>query len=80
MRIAVELSLYPLHKNYGPPILDYIEDLKTHTDLEITTNRMSTQLVGDFDKVMSAVNAATRKVFEQEDTVALMMKAINVVL
>ncbi len=80
MQIAVELSLYPLQQAYGPPILRYIESLKKHPNIEMQTNRMSTQLRGEFEEVMQAVQAATRQAFESEESVVLVMKAVNVVL
>jgi uncharacterized protein YqgV (UPF0045/DUF77 family) len=52
MDVGVEISLYPLHQQYIGPIKDFIERINAEGDLRIITNRMSTQIFGDFDKVM----------------------------
>ena len=52
MDIGVEISLYPLHQQYIGPIKDFIERINAEGDLRIITNSMSTQIFGDFDKVM----------------------------
>ena len=51
MKIAVDISLYPLDADFVPPISDVIERLNSHDKLEIWTNAMSTQIVGEFEDV-----------------------------
>ncbi len=41
MRIAVEISLYPLDADYVPPIKDFIARLNRHADLRVETNAIS---------------------------------------
>ncbi len=57
MRIAVEMSLYPLTDDFIPSILDFIERLKTHPGLAVVTNSMSTQVSGELDDVFDALRA-----------------------
>lgn len=52
MKIIVDVSLYPLTKDYIPPIDDVIERFNAWPDVEVSTNRLSTQLIGDYDNVM----------------------------
>ena len=52
MDVGVEISLYPLHQQYIGPIKDFIERINAEGDLRIITNSMSTQIFGDFDKVI----------------------------
>ena len=51
MRVAVDISLYPLDREFIPPIKDVIERLNQHDGLEVWTNAMSTQVVGEFDDI-----------------------------
>ena len=51
MQVAVDISLYPLDADFIPPIKDVIDRLNSHDDLEVWTNAMSTQIIGDFDTV-----------------------------
>ena len=50
MRIAVEISLYPLDADYVPPIKDFIERLNRHAGLQVVTNAMSTQVAGEHER------------------------------
>ena len=80
MRVAIELSLYPLDENYGEAVIDYIERLRAYDNVEIVTNRMSTQLLGEYDWLMDIIKRETKLTFEREKAVALVMKAVNVVI
>ena len=55
MRVAVDISLYPLTEDFIPPIKDVIERLNRHPDLEVVTNPMATQVRGEYETVMDAL-------------------------
>ena len=55
MRVAVDISLYPLDADFIPPIKDVIERLNRHAGIEVVTNPMATQLRGEYDTVMDAL-------------------------
>ena len=65
MRVAVDISLYPLDADFVPPIKDVIARLNEHDRLEVWTNAMSTQVVGEFDDVMDALRTEVGATFEQ---------------
>jgi uncharacterized protein YqgV (UPF0045/DUF77 family) len=77
MRIAVDISLYPLDKNFLPPIQDVIERLNMHESLEVVTNPMSTQIRGEYDVVMRALNQEIRVSFEQMPKAVFAIKILN---
>ena len=77
MRIAVDISLYPLDKNFLPPIQDVIERLNMHESLEVVTNPMSTQIRGESDVVMRALNQEIRVSFEQMPKGVFAIKILN---
>lgn len=77
MRIAVDISLYPLDKNFLPPIQDVIERLNAHELLEVVTNPMSTQIRGEYDVVMRALNQEIRVSFEQMPKAVFAIKILN---
>jgi uncharacterized protein YqgV (UPF0045/DUF77 family) len=58
MLLTAELSLYPLHADYEPPIRAFIAQLAEHNGLTLQTNSMSTQLSGDSIAVLTAVGEA----------------------
>ncbi|HEX3846887.1 MAG TPA: hypothetical protein VHV81_05855 [Steroidobacteraceae bacterium] len=55
MRVAVEISMYPLAGEYRPPIQAFIDRLNTHAGLKVATNALSTQVWGPMDRVMTAL-------------------------
>lgn len=57
MHVAVELSLYPLTGEYIPPIVDFIERLKSRPGIDVVTNSMSTQVSGEYGQVFDALRA-----------------------
>ena len=77
MKVAVDISLYPLDADFIPPIKDVIDRLNAHENLEVLTNAMSTQLVGDFDDVMDALKKELGTTFEQIPKGVFVMKMFN---
>ena len=77
MDIAVELSLYPLDADYIPPIQDFIDRLNTHGGLKIVTNSMSTQVFGEYARVMAALNEELRRTFESNEKAVFAMKVLG---
>jgi uncharacterized protein YqgV (UPF0045/DUF77 family) len=77
MRIAVEISLYPLDADYVPPIKDFIARLNRHADLRVETNAMSTQVAGEHDRVFAALAEETRSTFEGDRRAVFVMKVLG---
>lgn len=64
MKISVDLSLYPLHEDFIPPIKSFISELQQTPELDVVTNTLSTQVYGEFDLVMAAVNRILKQSFQ----------------
>ena len=77
MLIAVDISLYPLADEFIPPIQDVIERLNRHDGLDIVTNPMSTQVRGDYDVVMAALNREIKTSFEQMPHAVFAIRILN---
>ena len=77
MKIAVDISLYPLQEDLIPPIQDVIERLKLHDDLYVDTNAMSTQVRGEYDDVMAVLTDELKTTFEQLPKAVFVMKILN---
>ncbi len=77
MRVAVDISLYPLDENFIPPIDDVIERLQSHPTVEVVTNPMSTQLRGEYDDVMSALQKEIGTTFENLPKAVFAIKILN---
>lgn len=77
MRVAVDISLYPLANDFLPPIQDVIRRLNTHASIEVVTNPMSTQLRGEYDDVMAALSQEVKTSFENSPKVVFAIKILN---
>jgi uncharacterized protein YqgV (UPF0045/DUF77 family) len=77
MHVAVELSLYPLTGEFIPPILDFIERLRSHPDLDVVTNSMSTQVSGDYERVFDALRAEIRASLSESHRAVFAMKVLG---
>ena len=77
MHVAVEMSLYPLTGDFIPPILDFIERLRSHPGLAVVTNSMSTQVSGEFDRVFDALRGEIRQSLSAPHRAVLVMKVLG---
>ena len=77
MKVAVDISLYPLDADFIPPIKNVIDRLNMHEELEVWTNAMSTQLIGEFDEVMNALKEELGTTFELWPKAVFVMKMFN---
>ncbi len=77
MRVAVDISLYPLDADFLPPIRDVIRRLEARAELEVESNRMSTQVRGDYDVVMRALQAEIKTTFERVPKAVFTIKILN---
>ncbi len=77
MRVAVDISLYPLDADFVPPIRDVIRRLEARAELEVESNRMSTQVRGDYDVVMRALDAEIKTTFERVPKAVFAIKILN---
>ena len=65
MRIAVDLSLYPFHQDYNQEVQHFLDTLPRPAGVTITTNALSTHLVGEYDEVMALLSRQLRPTFER---------------
>jgi uncharacterized protein YqgV (UPF0045/DUF77 family) len=77
MKVAVDISLYPLADEFLPPIQDVIERLNQHIGITVVTNAMSTQLRGEFDDVMAVLNQEVKTTFERTPKAVFTIKILN---
>jgi len=77
MRVAVDISLYPLTEEFIPPIKDVIERLNSHASLEVVTNPMSTQVRGEYEDVMGALHKEIGVTFENQPKAVFAIRILN---
>jgi uncharacterized protein YqgV (UPF0045/DUF77 family) len=77
MRVAVDISLYPLAEEFLTPIKDVIRRLNEHESVEVETNAMSTQIRGEYDDVMAVLEREIRQTFEQVPKAVFTVRILN---
>lgn len=77
MRVAVDISLYPLADEFLPPIKDVIDRLHEYASLDVETNPMSTQIRGEYDDVMSALEREIKATFESLPKAVFAIRILN---
>jgi len=77
MRVAVDVSLYPLDADFIPPIKDVIDRLNAYESIDVVTNPMATQLRGEYDEVMDVLKREIGTTFEQIPKAVFAIKILN---
>ncbi|MEX0614673.1 MAG: YkoF family thiamine/hydroxymethylpyrimidine-binding protein [Methylophaga sp.] len=77
MRISVDISLYPLTEQYVEPILAFIDQLENNPKLVVKRNSLSTQVFGEYQDVMAAMNSEIEAVFTAMPHSAFVLKMVG---
>lgn len=76
MKISVELTLTPLQNEFEQPIIDFIIKLR-ESGLTVLENPLSTQVYGDYDKVMHLLTTEIKNALELLDNGLLFLKIVK---
>ncbi|HEX7417448.1 MAG TPA: YkoF family thiamine/hydroxymethylpyrimidine-binding protein [Steroidobacteraceae bacterium] len=77
MDIGVEISLYPLTRDFIPPIENFIQRLNADKRFKVITNSMSTQVFGRYEDVLEALVREMRPTFELDGKAIFVMKVLG---
>ena len=77
MKIAVDISLYPLADDFLSPIEEIVERLNARDDVTVQTNRMSTQIVGEYETVMTLLQDELQRCFNRVPKAVFAIKILN---
>ena len=77
MNSSVEISMSPLKEDYKPSIIAFIKNLRKYPFIKVNTNGMSTQVFGDYKRVMNAINTEMENTFSNSNAVVFNLKVIN---
>jgi len=65
MEISVDISMYPLQKEFEAPILAFISQLEKESSVEVVRNELSTQVHGDYKTIMCLLEKEMFSVFTE---------------
>ncbi|HIP48827.1 MAG TPA: hypothetical protein EYG92_07680 [Lutibacter sp.] len=77
MKTTLEISKYPLDKDYKKPIKDFISRINKNPDFTVLTSATNTQISGDYDQVMQLIQNEVKISFEKYGKVVFVMKIFN---
>jgi len=77
MKTTVELSNYPLDKDYKPIIKDFIKRLNKERMFTVKTSATSTQVSGDYDRVMQMIQEEIKTSFKKYGKAVFVIKVLK---
>ena len=75
--VSIEISLYPLHKDYEHAVLNFIAALEKAPDVKIITNGMSTQVFGPIDTLMPLIQEGMKSTWNDGEQSIFVMKFLK---
>ncbi len=76
MNTSVEISYYPLHNEFIPPIKDFIGRLNKYNNITVQTSGMSTQVFGKYFEVMEILTKEIHNSFDLPHSIFI-LKIVN---
>lgn len=76
MKISVELTLTPIQDDFEPAIINFIKSLR-NSGLTVLENPLSTQVYGEYDKVMEVLQEEMKTALEAVDKGLIYMKIVK---
>ncbi len=76
MKISVELTFSPLQNEFEQPIIHFIKKIRA-SGLKVLENPLSTQIYGDYDKVMYTLTVEIKEAFELVERGLMYMKIVK---
>ena len=76
MKISVELTLIPIQDEYKSVIKGFIKNLR-NSEFTILENPLSTQIYGDYNKVMPFLTEALEGTFQDTERVIANFKIVK---
>lgn len=77
MKASIEISMYPLNKDYEKHIIDFIKQVEKNPALEMKVNGMSTQVFGDYHELMKTLTKEVYEAFTKAGDTVFVMKILN---
>ena len=76
MNVSIEMTLMPLNDNYKDIIKDFILSIR-NSEFKVLENPLSTQIYGDYDKLIDLLKAKIKHVFSNNEGIMVNLKIVN---
>jgi uncharacterized protein YqgV (UPF0045/DUF77 family) len=77
MIASVDISMYPLDKEYKIFILAYIKELNKYDEIKVISNTMSTQVFGEYDRLMEILSIENKRAMLKDPAMVIISKLVN---
>lgn len=77
MEISVDISMYPLQKEFEAPILAFIAQLEKEPRVEVVRNELSTQVHGEYAIIMALLEKEMFSVFTEIPDSIFVLKLVG---
>ncbi|WP_158968334.1 hypothetical protein [Paraglaciecola sp. L3A3] len=77
MKLAAEISMYPLKDQYIQPIQDFIDRLNTYENLKVVTTATSTTVCGEYLPTMQLLAEEMQRSHEKVGQAIFVCKFLN---
>lgn len=77
MEISVDISMYPLQREFEAPILAFISELEKEQSVEVVRNELSTQVHGDYKVIMALLEKEMFSVFTEIPDSIFVLKLVG---
>lgn len=75
MKATVDISLYPLADTYKETIIEFVQALRKRDGIDVETDGMRTQVIGDYDLVLDLLRTEMKAVLEANKAVFIIKLA-----
>ncbi len=69
--------MYPLDKDYKVFIRAFISELKKYEEIKVLSNTMSTQVFGEYDRLMEILALEYKKAMIKDPAMVIVSKLVN---
>lgn len=77
MQVSIDISMYPLEREYREPILAFIDRLAAIPGVSVVRNDLATQVFGDYDRVMGELTDSVKAVLAEHEETVFVIKLVG---
>lgn len=77
MQTTIEISNYPLTEAYEEQILDFIERVRSHSNIDAKVNATSTHIIGSYDVVFTVLQREIKTSYEKYGQMIFVIKVLK---
>lgn len=77
MQVSLDISLYALQDDYKTPVDNFLAKIAQDKELTLVYNDLSTQIYGDYDRIMALMTQEMAEVFKHSPDTVFVLKLVG---